>query len=121
MKTRAIASVIWLLLPCGWLQAQEARKGMIRTNCVLLYSKIIKKVVPTYPPLARQGRVHGRVSMKCVVGADGSVERIEVTKGHPLLIQAATDAVAQWKFKPPVLNGKGVETTARIDVDFELS
>jgi protein TonB len=99
---------------------QESRDGRVRTRCVLLYSKLIKKVVPAYPPLAREIRIQGRVSMNCTIGVDGSVEKIEVTKGHPLLIQAATDAVAQWKFRPPILNGKGVETSAKIDMDFQL-
>jgi protein TonB len=81
---------------------------------------VIVKTVPVYPPLARQGKIQGRVSVKCVIGIDGAVEKIEVTKGHPFFIQAATDAVAQWKFQPPVLNGKAVETTAKIDIDFQL-
>jgi TonB family protein len=58
--------------------------------------------------------------LKCVVGIDGSVEEIEVKKGHPLLIQSATEAVSKWKFKPPVFNGKAVKTEAIIDIDFQL-
>jgi protein TonB len=54
------------------------------------------------------------------MGMDGSVEGIEVKKGHPLLIQAATDAISKWKFKPPVFNGKAVKTDAIIDIDFQL-
>jgi protein TonB len=59
--------------------------------------------------------------LNCVIGRDGSVERIEVKKGHPLLVQAATDAVSQWKFKPTVVNGMAVKAETVIDVDFHLS
>ncbi len=58
--------------------------------------------------------------MKCLVGLDGLVEKIEVKKGHPLLIQAAMDAVSQWKFKPPLLNGKRVEMETTVSIDFQL-
>jgi len=101
-------------------EPQGNDQSAVKTHCVLLYSKLIKKVTPGYPPLARQVKVQGHVSMNCIIGSDGSVERIEVTKGHPLLIPAATDAVGRWKFKPPMLNGKGVKTTAKIDIDFRL-
>jgi TonB family protein len=103
------------------LPQQLGHKGLGRTPCVLLYSKPIKIVRPTYPALARQGRIKGRVSMNCVIGADGAVEEIAVTQGHPFLIQAATEAVSQWRFKAPLLNGKGVRTTAKIDMDFQLT
>jgi periplasmic protein TonB len=58
--------------------------------------------------------------LTCIIGRDGSVQKIEVTKGHPLLTQAATDAVAQWKFKPLVLNGQAVEMETTVNIDFKL-
>ena len=58
--------------------------------------------------------------MNCVIRVDGSVQSIEVTKGQPLLIHAATNALTHWKFKAPVLEAKGVETAAKMDIDFLL-
>jgi outer membrane biosynthesis protein TonB len=54
------------------------------------------------------------------VGPDGLVEKIEVKKGHPLLIQAATSAISQWKFKPLRLNGKADEMETIVKIDFQL-
>jgi protein TonB len=56
----------------------------------------------------------------CIIERDGSVQKIEVKKRHPLLIQAATDAVAQWKFKALVLNGQAVEMETTVNIDFQL-
>jgi len=58
--------------------------------------------------------------LNCLIGAEGLVEKIEVKKGHPLLIQSATAAVSQWKFKPLLLNGKAVEMETTVNIDFQL-
>jgi TonB family protein len=102
------------------LFGQQNTKPSVRISCPLLYSHPIKIVRPTYPALARQTHVEGRVSRSCIVGSDGLVEKIEVQKGHPLLIQAATDAVSKWKFKPLVLNGKAVAMETVVNIDFRL-
>jgi len=101
--------------------AQQNHNDGVRISCPLfLRSHPIKIVRPTYPELARQTHTEGRVSLKCLVGPDGLVEKIEVKKGHPLLIQAAMDAVSQWKFKAVLLNGKRVEMETTVDIDFQL-
>jgi protein TonB len=76
---------------------------------------------PLYPPLARQTRVSGTVRLHAIVGEDGSIQSLEVVSGHPLLIQAALDAVKQWRYKPTVLNGTPVEVDTTIDVIFNLN
>jgi TonB family protein len=99
---------------------QQSTKSNVRISCTPLQTSPIKIVRPTYPELARQAHIEGRVSLNCLIRTDGLVERIEVKKGHPLLIQAATEAVSQWKFKPMVLNGKAVEVETVVNIDFEL-
>jgi TonB family protein len=99
---------------------QQNTKSHVRISCPLLYSHPVRIVRPTYPALARQTHVEGRVSLNCLVGTDGLVEKVEVKKGHPLLIQAATDAVSKWKFKPVVLNGKPVPMETIVNIDFQL-
>jgi protein TonB len=41
--------------------------------------------------------------------------------GPPLLVQAAMQAVQQWKYRPTLLNGEPVEVITTIDVNFTLS
>jgi len=82
---------------------------------------LIYKVPPSYPPLARQARVQGMVVFHAIIGKDGSVQDLQVITGHPLLIQAAMDAIKQWRYKPYLLNGEPVIVQTTINVNFALS
>jgi protein TonB len=84
-------------------------------------AKLIKQVVPMYPRPARQFRISGRVHLLGIIAKDGTIQRLQVLSGHPLLRQAAIDAVSQWVYRPTVLNGQAVEVEAPIDVIFTLS
>ncbi len=88
---------------------------------------------PPKPPVkrVRQGgqfaaaniikRVQGIVKLHVIIGKDGSVSQVEAISGHPLLIQAAIDAVRQWKYRPTLLNGEPVEVDTTIDIIFTLN
>ncbi len=82
---------------------------------------IVNRVQPLYPPLARQTRISGTVKLHAIIAKDGSVQQLEVFAGHPLLVQAALDAVRQWRYKPTLLNGEPVEVDTTIDVIFSLN
>jgi periplasmic protein TonB len=83
-------------------------------------AKIIKKVLPVYPALARQIRVSGTVRLAGVIAKDGTVQKLQVVSGNPLLVKAAVDAVSQWIYRPTVLDGQPVEVIAPIEVIFTL-
>jgi periplasmic protein TonB len=82
---------------------------------------LVHKVQPAYPPLARQARIQGSVVIAALIGKDGSIQNLKVTSGHPMLTQAALDAVRQWKYKPYYLNGEPVEVDTQITVNFTLA
>jgi protein TonB len=84
-------------------------------------AKLLKKVVPVYPQLAKQARVSGTVQLIGVIAKDGTIQQLQVASGHPLLVKAALDAVRQWIYRPTLLNGQAVEVIAPIDVIFTLS
>jgi protein TonB len=88
---------------------------------VLRMATPIHKVEPVYPALARQARVSGTVELLGVLGTDGRIHELKVLRGHPLLINAALDAVRQWIFEPTLLNGQAVEVAAPITVNFILN
>ncbi len=83
-------------------------------------AKIIHKVIPPYPKIAIQTRVSGVVRLSAIIGADGRIRELRVVGGHPLLIQAALDAVRQWRYQPTLLNGEPVEVITTIEVHFNL-
>ena len=84
-------------------------------------AKLVNKVQPIYPPLARQTRISGTVRLHAIIGKNGSVEQLSVESGHPLLVQSALDAVKQWRYQPTLLNGEPVEVDTEIDVIFSLA
>lgn len=84
-------------------------------------AKLVNRVQPIYPPLARQTRISGTVRLHAIIGKDGTVQQLQVESGHPLLVQAALDAVRQWRYQPTLLNGEPVEVDTEIDVIFSLA
>ncbi len=84
-------------------------------------AKLLRRVIPSYPPLARQARISGTVQLVGVIARDGTIEDLRVVSGHPLLVKAALDAVRQWVYKPTLLNGEPVEVICPIDVHFTLN
>jgi periplasmic protein TonB len=82
---------------------------------------LIRKVNPTYPPLARQARIQGTVVLHAVISKDGSIEGLTLISGHPMLAPAAIEAVKQWRYKPYLLNGEPVEVDTEVLVNFTLS
>jgi len=81
---------------------------------------LLHRVEPEYPEAARQQNVQGPVVLDVHIGADGAVQEVRVGSGQPLLAQAATDAVKQWKFKPRLINGSPVEMQTRVTLNFRL-
>ena len=62
--------------------------------------KIITKIVPSYPGLARKMGIGGSVKIEALVLPNGSVKSTETLGGHPVLAQAAVDAVRSCKWEP---------------------
>jgi protein TonB len=93
----------------------------VRVSQGVTQGMVIHRVQPTYPPLARTARVQGSVVLAAIIGKDGTVQNLHVMSGHPLLTQAALDAVKQWRYKPYILNGEPVEVDTQITVNFTLS
>ena len=58
-------------------------------------ARLVNRVQPLYPPLARQTRISGTVKLHAIIGKNGAVEQLQVVSGHPLLVQSALDAVRQ--------------------------
>jgi TonB family protein len=94
MKKR-IAVVLLVVAPlmfcASHAPAQETSEGS---------RKVVTKVVPQVPSLARSLHLQGNVRADVLVAANGKVKSVEVKGGHPLLGQAAQDALSQWTWEP---------------------
>ena len=87
----------------------------------VMEGNLIRRVQPEYPALARQARIQGTVVLRAVVNREGTIQDLQVISGHPLLVQAAINAVRQWRYRPYFLNDQPVEVETQIMVNFSLS
>ena len=62
--------------------------------------KLKSQVAPVYPDLARKMGVSGTVKLEITISAAGTVKNVKVIGGHPLLVDAAVDAVKKRKYEP---------------------
>lgn len=101
--------------------AKPAKPTQIRVGGQVEAAKAISRPMPDYPSLARLARVQGTVRLEAVIAADGRIQNLKVLAGHPLLVGAALEAVARWRYQPTLLNGEPVEVVTEIDVNFSLA
>lgn len=87
----------------------------------MMEGNLIHRVQPEYPALARQARIQGTVVLRAIISRDGRIENLQVVSGHPMLVQAAIEAVRQWRYRPYVLNDQPVEVESQVTVNFSLS
>ena len=66
------------------------------------------RVSPVYPELARRMSITGTVRLAVVVAPNGQVKTTKAIGGHPILVNAAMDAMKQWKFEPAQAESTGV-------------
>lgn len=99
---------------------KAAAPSRIKQGGQVTAASIVTQTRPVYPPLARQARIQGNVILHAIIDKDGKVAQLEVVSGHPLLVQAALDAVKQWRYKPTQLNGDAVEVDTTITVTFTM-
>lgn len=82
--------------------------------------QLVVKKSPSYPEFARRARVTGKVIVQAVIDKKGRVVDPTVLRGHPILDQAAIDAVCCWRYRPATLRGKPVAVYFTVVVSFTL-
>ncbi len=93
----------------------------VRVSSGVSTGLLIRKVPPSYPPLARQARIQGVVVLQAQISKEGNIQNLQLISGHPMLAPAAIEAVKQWKYKPYLLNGEPVEVDTQVQVNFTLA
>jgi TonB family protein len=106
------AAVLLAVMAVGVGGGAAGLQGQDAPNEVLRRAK--SKVEPTYPELAKKMNITGVVRVQVVVAANGTVKEAKVVGGHPLLANAALDAVKKWRFEPAPGESSGV-----VDFKFE--
>ena len=96
-------------------------KAPVRVGGRVKEPRLISRIDPRYPPLAIQTHMQGAVIVDAVIDEHGNVVEAKVVSGPPLLIQAAMDAVRQWKYEPTYLNDEPVPVQLNVTVQFKLA
>ena len=81
---------------------------------------LIRRIEPQYPQMAKIAHIQGDVILAATISKSGVIENLHSVSGHPILVQAAMEAVKQWKYKPYLLNGEPVEVETTIKVTFRM-
>ena len=107
-----------LLLACmSWCGfGQEPDKKISRSEAL---QAAVSKVQPEYPPMALQLRIEGSVDLEAFVTESGSVEKVNILSGNPVLTKPASEALMKWKFRPFVADGKPVRVVAPVSMTFK--
>ncbi len=62
--------------------------------------KVKSRVDPVYPALAKTMHLSGTVKIQVTIAPNGTIKSTKVIGGHPVLVQAALQALEKWKFEP---------------------
>ena len=111
---RAAAALLMALTMCAF--GQETSKKVSRSEAL---ENAVSKVQPDYPPMAKQLRIAGEVELEAVVAENGTVDKVNIVSGNPVLTKPASEALKKWKFKPFVADGKPIRVLAPVNMNFK--
>ena len=94
--TRRIVAVVVLILSMAWLVVPSRTNAQVAPESA---RKVVSRVVPSYPDMARTMNLKGNVKVEVVVAPSGAVKSVEIRGGHPVLAKSAENAVFKWKWE----------------------
>jgi protein TonB len=92
----------------------------VRVGGQIKTPKLLKKVDPVYPELAKQARAGALIILEATVDATGRVQDVTVLRSVPLFDEAAVDAVKQWAYRPLLLNGVPTPFIVVVTLNFHV-
>lgn len=93
---------------------------VVRVGGNIVTPKMIKKVAPEYPDLAKASRLGAIIIMEAQVDTHGAVNSVNILRGHPLFDEAAVSAVKQWRYRPLLLNGEPTQFIVTVTLNFNI-
>jgi TonB family protein len=108
---RRIVAVVVLILSLALIVVPNRTDAQIATESA---RKVVNRVVPAYPDMARSMNLRGNVKVEVVVGPSGAVKSVEIKGGHPVLAKSAENAVFKWKWESAAR-----ETRELVEIKFD--
>lgn len=81
-------------------------------------TRLTGRVEPQYPQMAKIAHIQGDVVLHVLIDKKGHVAKVKQKSGHPILVQAAINAVNQWDYQPFLLNGQPTDVETSVTVKF---
>ena len=94
--------------------------GPMRVSKGVLDGMLLAPIRPVYPAIAKAAGVQGTVVLEAVISKTGRIESLHVVSGHPMLRNAAVEAVQAARYRPYKLNDEAVDVQTTITVVFQL-
>lgn len=113
-------TIIPIRVPTTTAAETSPAQGKEKAPSDVTIGKTLKRVQPSYPPLAKAARVSGATQVECLIGESGEVLKAVVISGHPLLRDAALHAARQWRFEPTIQSGRPVKIRGVLNFNFAL-
>jgi TonB family protein len=102
-------------------RAVRASSGPIRIGGNVQLAKLLQQVNPIYPADLQAQGIEGTVLLSAIVSKDGTPASLTAQNTvNPEFVNAAKDAVSQWRYQPTLLNGEPVEVLTTITIEFKL-
>jgi protein TonB len=102
------------------LQTSSFPDDIVRAGGGIPAPQRIFDAAPVYPEAARAAGVQGIVIAEVLIDTDGNVMDIRVLRSHPLLENAAVDAIWQWRYEPVLVDGQAVPMVLTVTLNFTL-
>jgi len=96
----------------------ERYSTIVPINGAFMEARLIHKVDPVYPEIAKSTGLWNRVTLDITIDEKGSVANVRVIDGHTVFTDAAVDAVVQWLYEPVLVDGTPIPVSFGIDVVF---
>ncbi len=100
-------------------ESSETKVEPVADDAGSLNAFATRRVVPRYPPIAKQNGTVGLVRVYVIVEG-GKVIAISRSEGPTLLRQSAEDAARQWSFQVVSIEGRPTRLNGYIDFNFTL-
>src|SRR5260370_20321650 len=94
---RRIVAVVSLVLSLAWIVVPSRTDAQVAMEST---RKVVNRVLPAYPEMARTMSLKGNVKVEVVVAPSGAVKSVAIRGGHPVLAKSAENAVFKWKWEP---------------------
>ena len=107
-RTKVVVLCLCLCLAIGFESSAQQSDASDSTR------KVVSRPAPVYPALARTMSLKGSVRMDAMVSPNGTVRSVVLRGGHPVLAQAAQNAIMKWRWEPTAH-----ETREPIEVRFD--